>query len=221
MSSQKQKELSALLPFVSENRKKRFAEVLNERTRHITIVVEDVCQGHNASALIRTAECLGIQDVHVIEKDVPFQPSPGIAIGASKWLTIERHEAGKDTVKTVAKKLKKEGYKIVGMTPRAQNSVETLDTSSPFAVVFGNEVKGMTDEWKPYIDDYCSIPMFGFTESFNVSVSAGIVLQNCVRKVKETLHSWRLSEEEEQEILLSWAKTTVKNHKKILSQLKI
>jgi len=84
--------LKHLQQFVTEDKLRRIDYVIKDRTRHLTIVLEDIYQPHNASAVLRSCECFGIQDLHVIEQEKQYKPNPEIALGASQWLTIHRHK---------------------------------------------------------------------------------------------------------------------------------
>lgn len=193
--------------FISEERKKRFAEILNERLSHVHVVLEDVYQAHNASAVLRSADCFGIQHVHFIESRNSYKVSDEVALGASQWLSIERHPSTKDALQ----KLKQEGFKIVATTPHTNDkTIYELDVTQKFALVFGTEMEGITQDVHDMADEFVKIPMYGFTESFNISVCAALCMHELSHKVRENVTDPYLPELEKQSIYLEWQKKSIK-----------
>jgi len=198
--------------FLSENRKKRFEEVLAKRTRHITVAVEDVYKDRNASAIVRTADCFGIQDVHIIENYNEYQLSTGIAKGSDKWININVYDREELNTLTCLKKLRKQGYKIVATTPhKNEQLLEDIDISEKIALVFGGEKDGLSELAMEEADEYLKIPMVGFTESFNISVASAIILHNLSNRLRTSEVPWQLSDAEKDELRLEWAIKTVLN----------
>jgi len=198
--------------FLSENRKKRFEEVLAKRTRHITVAVEDVYKDRNASAIVRTADCFGIQDVHIIENYNEYQLSTGIAKGSDKWININVYDREEHNTLTCLKKLRKQGYKIVATTPhKNEQLLEDIDISEKIALVFGGEKDGLSELAMEEADEYLKIPMVGFTESFNISVASAIILHNLSNRLRTSEVPWQLSDAEKDELRLEWAIKTVLN----------
>ena len=154
---------------ISENKRDLFDRLAPLRTRHIAVVLEDIYQSHNASAVLRSCDCFGVQDVHVIEANNPFNPAGDVAVGSSKWVDYYPYH---DTP-SAYQRLREMGYKIVATTPHTNDTLITdLDISQPIALVFGTELTGLTPQAIDLADSYVKIPMYGFTESFNISVSA-------------------------------------------------
>ena len=180
-----------LSEFATEKRIKTFQSVLENRTRNITVVLEDIFQGHNASAVLRTCDCFGIQDIYTIENENEFIPNPEVDMGSSKWLTIQSR---KSTSKTI-KELKKKGYTIVSTTPKhnATPLYEFDVTKNKIALLFGTELTGLSDEALSLSDAFVKIPMYGFTESFNISVSVSIILSHMVEKLRIKSNKWHLT----------------------------
>ncbi|MFP4059165.1 MAG: TrmH family RNA methyltransferase [Bacteroidales bacterium] len=198
--------------FVTESRMNTFYKVLESRTRHITVVLEDLYQMHNTSAVLRTCDCFGIQDVHVIENKNTFEANTEISLGASKWLTLHKHDRNKKNTRETCNELRKNGYKIVATIPgKGAKNLEEYNISEKTALLFGTELTGLSDEMLSEADDYLKIPMFGFTGSFNVSVSAGIILHFLTYRLHESNLHWKLTENEKELILLEWLKITIKN----------
>ena len=201
--------------FVTPERLERFEQVLAQRTRYITVVLEDIYQQHNASAVLRTCDCFGIQDIHVIEKRNNFSVNDNIALGASKWLSIHkyRESEGVPAAAAVVSKLKKDGYRIVATIPDGKAvSLEEFDLSQgKVALLFGTELKGLTGELMKRADEFLLVPMVGFTESFNISVTAGIVLHHLTHTLRHSTLNWRVAEEEKESLKLEWLRITIRN----------
>ena len=204
--------------FLTEARKQRFAEVLAQRTQWVTAVTEDLFDPHNISAVLRSCDGFGIQSAHIIEVNNPYRLSPGVSKGAAKWLDIERHT---DTVHAL-RALKSRGYAICCTTPHTDDTTpEALPLDRPVALVFGSEGPGITDAARSEADHFVRIPMFGFTESFNISVAAALTLQTVTRRVREREDlDWRIPASDHPRILGDWAARTVKDAPRLLERLR-
>ncbi len=198
--------------FVTENRLKQLKRVLEHRTRYLTVVLEDIYQSQNASAVLRTCDCFGVQDVHIIENRNEYKINPDVALGASKWLTLNYYKEKENNTLTAIQKLKSEGYRIVATTPHINDTnLEDFDLEKgKTALVFGTELTGISDIVMDNADEFMKIPMYGFTESFNISVSAAISLHHLIYKLKESVIPWQLSEAETDEIMLGWLRKSIK-----------
>jgi len=207
--------LAYLEEIISEKRKERFTEILNERTDYITVAVEDVFQMHNTSAVVRSCESFGVQTAHLIEGKYGQRLDEEIAMGAQKWVDIKRY---KDS-KAVIDSLRGQGYKIVATSPHADSSLlQNFEINSKTALFFGTENKGLSDYVLKNADSHLKIPMVGFTESLNISVSAAIILQHLTTKLKASDIDWRLTEEEKLERRLDWTKKSIKSIDDILER---
>ncbi|MFP4023410.1 MAG: TrmH family RNA methyltransferase [Thiohalospira sp.] len=198
--------------FITQKRLDLFHQVLNERTRYIAVVLEDIYQSQNASAVLRTADCFGIQDVHIIENKNKYQINPDVALGASKWLNLIKYNQQEYNTLEAIGQLKKKGYRIVATTPHTNDiSLENFDlTKGKVALFFGTELNGLTVKMIDNADEYLRIPMVGFTESFNISVSAAIILHHLSSLLRKSTIDWQLTDNEKQELLLEWLKNTIK-----------
>lgn len=205
--------LDHLSAFITAERKDLFNKIAENRTNYITVALEDIFQPQNASAVLRTCDCFGIQEVHIIENRNEFQVDTEVAMGSSKWLTLNKYNSLKNNSLSAIKLLKQKGYRIVATSPHA-NDVELPDfdiAKGKFALVFGSELPGITEIINNEADEFLKIPMFGFTESFNISVSAAIILHhltNKMRKMEEI--KWQLTEEEKVELKIQWIRNTIK-----------
>lgn len=199
--------------FLTDSRKARIDRVLEERTRYLTIVLEDIYQPHNASAVLRSCECFGIQDVHIVEDRNIYTVNRDVALGAAEWLDLIRYRAldGK-SVRTCCGQLRAAGYRLVAASPGEESAVglDDISVESPLAVLFGNEEEGLTAAAREEVAEHLRIPMFGFTESFNISVSAALVLRELTRRIRSSRVSWRLSDEEKLSLRLQWYRRIVK-----------
>lgn len=229
-----------LKQFLLEDRLQRFEEVARQRTRHLTIVLENIFHAHNASACLRTCDCFGIQDVHIVEDRNRFEPNKDIALGASQWLTIHRyqqHEANESLPESAAdvdadmaagtaavpssagpptathnciRSLQQQGYHVLATSPR-QHSVplQDIDVTRPTALIFGAEQVGVSEEAIALADQLVHIPMYGFTESFNISVSAALCLQYLTTRLRQTQVSWQLTKQAHDEMMDEWIRKSL------------
>ncbi|HEU4718448.1 MAG TPA: RNA methyltransferase [Bacteroidia bacterium] len=197
--------------FISETRKQKFHDILALRTRYLTVAVEDIYQPHNISAVLRSAECFGVQDVHIIGNRNKYNPNPDIVMGASKWLTLHHYTKTEDNTLSCIRSLKEKGYRIVATTPHEeQASPETFDLEKGKAVLFfGTELEGISETVKREADEFLTIPMYGFTESFNISVSAAICLYALTSRLRKSDKHWQLDETEKAELFLEWTRNTL------------
>ena len=205
--------LEYLSEFVTPERLALFNKVLNERTNYITVVLEDIYQSQNASAVLRTCDCFGIQQVHVIENRNTFNINKEVAMGASKWLTINKYDKTENYSLKAIKVLRKNGYRIIATSPHAnEHSIHDFDLEKgKAALIFGSELPGISELIMNEADEFLKIPMYGFTESFNISVSAALVLHYLTNKLRDLEKiNWRLTEAEKNEIQLQWVKNTIK-----------
>jgi tRNA (guanosine-2'-O-)-methyltransferase len=198
--------------FISEERKLKFQEIIEMRTRHLTVVIEDVYQSQNASAVLRTCDCFGIQDVHIIENRNEFNICKDVELGSSKWLSIKKYNKDEQNTLNAFENLRSKGYRIVATSPhRNDQELGNLPVDGKLALVFGTELNGLSQIALDNVDEFVKIPMHGFTESFNISVSAGIFLANLSDRIRKSEINWKLTEDEKVEVMLGWAKNAVKN----------
>lgn len=199
--------------YMTEDRWSLFQEVVTQRTRHITVILEDIYQPHNASAVLRTCDCFGIQDVHVIENRNEYTINPEVALGASKWLDLYKYNEsdGENTVRAI-NELQSSGYCVVATSPHIDgHTPDTIEINKPLAILLGTEGKGLSETAFKAADDYLRIPMYGFTESFNLSVSASLIIHRLTERLRASKTTWELSQSEKEEILLNWMRQSIRN----------
>ncbi|MDP5000766.1 MAG: RNA methyltransferase [Flavobacterium sp.] len=208
MSFNKFELLEYLEGFITENRKEGFLKVLKNRTKHFTVAMEDVFQLHNTSAVMRSCEVFGIQELNVIEQKFGKSIDKEIAMGAEKWVDINRFSSIQDCIAN----LKQKGYQIIATTPHNDSCMlHEFDISKPSALFFGTERDGLSDEVMQQADGFLKIPMVGYTESLNISVSAAIIIQDITNRLRQSDIYWKLTEDEVLEKRLDWTRKTIKD----------
>ena len=201
--------LQYLQTYLTENRRERFKKVLAQRTKHFTVAIEDVYQLHNTSAVIRSCDVFGIQDVHIIEEVNSKRIDREIAMGAQKWVDLHRYH----TTASCIYNLRAMDYQIVATSPHAKDcDLIDFDVTKKSCFFFGRETEGLSQHVLDEADCFLNIPMFGFTESLNISVSAAIILQYVTSKLRKSRMDWRLTEAEHIEKEFDWIKKTIKNY---------
>jgi tRNA (guanosine-2'-O-)-methyltransferase len=196
---------------ISEHKRNLFESALAERTRYVTIVMEDLYQAQNTSAIQRSAESFGVQDLHVIENRHAFAHHRRISKGASDWLTMHRYnEPSDNNTELCLLSLKEKGYQIVVTALHEKTiSLHELDLSSKTAVLMGTELTGASEKAMQMADVYMKIPTFGFTESLNVSAASSIIMQNLTNRIRVENRPWQLTEQEKLSLKIEWAKHSI------------
>lgn len=209
------KEIAFFSEYVSEHKQQLFRDILETRTRYFTIVLEDIYQSQNASAVLRSCDGFGFQDVHVVENRNVFDVDKGVTIGADKWLTVYRYkERGVNNTGRAYRFLRQEGYRIVSVTPvKSRIPLPGFRPEKPTALVFGTEQAGLSDYAADNADEHIHIPMYGFSESFNISVCVALCLYHLRLHLKERKKNWQLTKPEKQELYLQWLRKSVKHLK--------
>jgi tRNA (guanosine-2'-O-)-methyltransferase len=199
--------LDYLETIITENRREKFIKILAQRTKHFTIAVEDVFQLHNTSAVMRTCEIFGIQDLNVIEEKYGKKIDKEIAMGAQKWVDVHRFDS---TTACIAD-LRQKGYRIIATSPHEDSCLlEDFDITQPSAIFFGTERLGLSEEVLAQADGFLKIPMYGFTESLNISSSAAIIIQSIMDRLRKSDVKWQLSEGEMFEKRIDWVRKSIK-----------
>jgi tRNA (guanosine-2'-O-)-methyltransferase len=200
--------LAFLENILTEKRKERFLEVLKNRTNHFTIAIEDVFQLHNTSAVMRSCEVFGIQELNVIEEKFGKRIDKEIAMGAQKWVDVFRY----NSVQSCMDEMRAKGYQIIATTPHDDSCLlHEFDITKPAALFFGTERDGLSQEVLDQADGFLKIPMVGYTESLNISVSAAIIIQDITTRLRQSAINWHLSEEEIWEKRLDWTRKSIKD----------
>ncbi len=213
----KLKYLEYLESYLTPRRKALFEKVLKNRTRHFVIAAQDIYQDHNASALMRNCDCFGIQDLHIIEEFNEYRVAKGMAQGAEKWVSLNFYSEYEDNTQTCIDGLKRDGYSIVATTPHKEDClIDDYDISIKSAFFFGTEKTGLSQKILDQSEHFVKIPMYGFTESFNISVSVALLLQTMMKKLKVSKEiSWQLTEDELIDLKIEWSIKTIVNGEQI------
>lgn len=197
---------------VTEERKEIFNEVIKNRTRHFTVILEDLFQKHNTSAITRSCDVFGVQDIHIIENKYSTYVSNQVGKGSQKWLTFHRYNQKMHNTQDCIDAVKEKGYQIIATTPHESSQfVADFDITKKTAFVFGVEKEGVSDMMMEQADGFLKVPMYGFTESLNVSVAAAIILQDVATRVRKSDTDWELSKEDREDVYLSWLQNSIKS----------
>ena len=216
----KEEILGELQKFLKPQRIERFEEVLANRTKHFTVAVENIFQSHNASAVMRSCDCFGIQDLHVIANQNQYELSKDVAMGAEKWVDMHSYYKKENNTQDCIDNLKSQGFQIVATTPHTNDVLlPDFDVTKKSAFFFGTEISGLSDVVLDQADAFVRIPMYGFTESYNISVSAALVLHDVVNRLKKSEVDWALSEQDLMDKRIDWAVKSLKSGPQVLEQL--
>jgi len=215
---QKEQLYQAAAELFSQNKRDLFDRLVLNRTRHICVVLEDIFQAHNASAVLRSCDCFGVQDIHVVENRNHYAPNSDVSMGSDKWVDYYKHPSIVQTYD----ELRARGYRIVATLPHENDTLITeLDILQPVALVFGTELTGLTEEAISHADGYVKVPMYGFTESFNISVCAALSLFCLTEKMRsDPSIGWRLSPEEQITLKLYWAMQVIRDGRNVMDHLR-
>ncbi|MDR2563757.1 MAG: RNA methyltransferase [Prevotellaceae bacterium] len=215
MEKSVKEQIEYLSGFALSRRVSMFRRRLAERTRYLTVCLENIYQSQNASAVLRTCDAFGIQDVHILENINAYNINPDVSLGSEKWLTLQRYSV---TPTVALEQLRAKGYRLIATCPSEKGlSLDEFDVSAgKCALIFGSELTGLSDEALSCADEFLYIPMRGFVESLNISVSAAIILHALSSNLRAHKVCWQLSEDESEELMLQWLKLSVKSSKRLL-----
>ncbi len=212
--------IEGLEQFVTDERKERLLSVLDNRTRHVTVVLEDLYQTQNISAVMRSCECYGIQDAYIVENRNTFEIHKDISMGADKWLTLHHYPHSEHNVKQCIDDLHARGYTVIATLPdEKRTTIMDLPVERKTAFLFGTELTGLSEEAVRYADGAALIPMYGFTESFNISNSAAIILSHFSERLRHSEVDWKLTPDEREELYFSWLQKSIRNSESLIRHL--
>jgi len=212
--------LEQMMEHISDHKRNLFDQILENRTRHITIALENIFQPHNASAVLRSCDCFGVQDVHIIENGNKYETSSGVDMGSSKWLTIHKYNKLENNTSTCIQELKKKGYRVIATTPHTNDCIiDQLSVEQPLALIFGTELTGLSEIAMKEADGFVRLPMYGFTESYNISVSVALSLYELTERMRKSDINWKLTEQEKLELKLHWVRQVIKHADKVEKEI--
>jgi tRNA (guanosine-2'-O-)-methyltransferase len=219
--NQNQIVLNELYKIITPSKQEMFDRIAAERTNFLTVSLENVYQEHNASAVLRSCDCFGIQQLHVIEKDNQYKVQRDIALGAGRWVDMFNYDQGGNPTMDCINNLRSKGYRIVATSPHAnEKTINDIDISQPMALIFGTERRGISDEVKAAADEFVSIPMYGFTESFNISVSVAIILNVLRQRLEKSSVDWKLTQEEQISLKLKWCRKILRGGQELEDEIR-
>jgi tRNA (guanosine-2'-O-)-methyltransferase len=210
-----------LSQFMLPERFETLQRVVGMRTRHITVCLEDIYQSQNASAVLRSCDAFGLQDVHIVEERNSLSLNKDIVLGTDKWLTLKKYGKRYPNPSMEAiNNLRRQGYRIIATNPsEGAATINNFDLEKgKAAIFFGTELTGLSNTVMEQADEFLHIPMYGFVESLNISVCAAVTVQSLTNKLRNSSIEWQLSEYERGELLLEWMKKSVKDSKNILQR---
>lgn len=211
--------LKKLYNIISENKIEMYDRIAADRTRHVTVIMENIQKNHNASAVLRTCDCFGIQDLHLIEKNVDYGIQRDIAKGAGNWVDIHSYHLGPSPTIECLSDVKNKGYQIIATSPHADKTIEEIPIDKPIALLFGTEQHGVSEAAMEHCDNLIRIPMYGFTESFNVSVSTAILLNQLRNRLNDSEVQWKLSHDEQVKLKIEWCAKIIKNGDAVVEEI--
>ncbi len=216
-----EKVLAEFYNIITESKQEKYDQIASERTKYLTVVMESISKEHNSSAVMRTCDCFGIQDLHTIEKgQKKHEPMRDIALGAGNWVDLHTYDSGDTPSIECLQKLKSQGYKIVATTPHTDIDINDIDINQPIALVFGTERTGISKEVEEMADELVKIPMYGFTESFNISVSAAIALNILRNKLEHSDLEWKLPKDEQIKLKIRWCEKIIRDGEKVEKEIR-
>lgn len=219
--------------FVTTERLSLFKRVIIERTRYMTVLLEDIYQSQNASAVMRTCDCTGVQDIHIVEESNEYEINPDVSLGSDQWLSLHYYNDGRlrgsethnrkpnteggRNIENAVKSLRGKGYRIVATSPHKEGiTPENFDLEKgKFVLMFGTELSGLSRTALKLADEFIQVPMVGFTESYNISVSAALILYRLRKRLEDSGIDWKLGDEERAHVLLEWLRNSIKMSEQI------
>lgn len=197
---------------ISAHRLQKIKNVLAQRTRHLTVVLENLYHPENGNAVMRSVECFGLQEMYVVQEKYDWKYSLKIARGAAKWTDVHAYGTEEGGAVACYRQLRERGYQLVATDPQPGScTAQNLDISRPVALIFGTESTGVAPETLAMADARIHIPMVGFTESFNISVSAGILLAQLRQRLEVEVPNWQLPEADQMSIYADWLVKSVRH----------
>jgi tRNA (guanosine-2'-O-)-methyltransferase len=205
-----------MFQFLTDEKIRRFNEVIAKRTRYITLVMEDIFQAQNTNAVIRSCECFGVQDVHLIQNKYDFEVVEDISKGSFKWIDLHTYKNAENNTATCIQHLKNQGYRVIGTSPHQHEvDLQEIPLDQKTAFMLGSEKDGLSTQAMELCDGFMKIPMAGFTESLNLSNCSAIIMQHLTSRLWKSDYPWQLSEDEKTAILIEWC-FEVTGRKKLL-----
>ena len=207
--------IAALSPFVTPERQRRIDEVLASKTRELVLVLEDIYDEQNASAVLRTAESFGVLEVHAVERTCSFIVDRQIALGSQKWIELYKHKSTDQPYTALAER----GYAIYASSIRGDAiDIDAVPIDRPLVLVFGNEHEGLSIEAQEAASGRFRVPMRGFVESLNVSVATAISMYDVLARMRKSGRRLELDPLDRLRLRAAWFARSVRAAKPILER---
>lgn len=215
-----EKVLEAFYDIITPSKVEMFDRIAADRTNHITVVLENTQKDHNASAVLRTCDCFGIQNLHAIEKNTNYTIQREIARGAGNWVDLHTYAEGENLTRNSLLQIKDQGYRLVAATPHTDMEFNRIPIDKPIALVFGTERQGISKEAMEIADATAKIPMYGFTESFNVSVSVALILNMLRDRLEKETFQWKLTQKEQVLQKIKWCTKIIREGEQVEKEIR-
>ncbi len=204
-----------LKQFLTEERLQKIEKLSAESSDFVLPVMEDVYQFRNAAAIIRSVEACGFHKVVAMEARNVFDPNLTVTKGAENWVEVEKMAHTLESLQEIRTR----GYKLVAVSPEKNaKMLPDFQIKESVALIFGTEWKGVSDNFLNFCDETLAIPMYGFTQSFNVSVAAAICCYDLKQKLEKSGIHHQLSEEKRLELMIKWAVNSIPSGELILEK---
>lgn len=214
------KVLNNLFELVSPSKRELLDLISSERTKYLTVVLEDIVKEFNSSAVLRSCDCFGVQELNIIAENQEFEVQRDIAKGANNWVDVNTYSGSNSPGVRCIKDLKDKGYRVIATSPHAEKSIDQISIDQPIALVFGTEGDGISENIAASADELVKIPMYGFTESFNISVSAALILNQLRNRLEASDLQWKLSEEEQTILKIKWCTKIIRNGEQVEAEIR-
>lgn len=199
--------------FLTPERLAKIEYYAAESSDFVLPVMEDVYQFRNAAAIIRSVEACGFHKVVAMETRNVFDPNLTVTKGAENWVEVEKMPHTMDSLQEI----KNRGYRMVAVSPEKNaGMLPDLVIAEPVALIFGTEWQGVSDDFLDFCDETLAIPMYGFTQSYNVSVAAAICCYDLKQKLLRSGIGYKLNEEKRMELMIRWAVRSIPSGEQIL-----
>lgn len=212
--------LSELYRFISPSKREMLERISSERTKYLTVVLEDIVKEFNSSAVMRSCDCFGIQELNIIAENQEFEIQRDIAKGSGNWIDIDSYSGNNSPGNQCISSLKAKGYRIIATSPHAEKTINEISIDQPIALVFGTERDGISESIVSHADELVKIPMYGFTESFNISVSAALILNQLRNRLEASELQWKLSNEEQTKLKIKWCTKIIRNGEQVEAEIR-
>ncbi len=203
-----QRKRDLLRNLITPHKRDLIQQVLEKRSDYITFAFEQFYHEHNIHAAMRSIEGFGFQTVHIIDNSKKNEIDLTITKGADYWLTVHRYAYDQASpvrnTQDCFAALKQAGYLVVGAAPESGVAISDLPIDQKIALVFGNERIGLSAYAREQLDATVTIPMYGFTESFNVSAAVTVAAYEMRKKLEESGIDAGLTQEHKDALEMEW-----------------